>query len=216
MMENYEAPWDLKGKGIILPFLSRDLIPAEIGFFSEEDSSQFSGGAGAIMLVSYESSNVGPYFELLYIPGNFKFRQKKYKRITKIYVSSELSVEHGRKNWGIPKELADFEWEENDKSIQIEISKENKLFFSIDLKKHFFPFPIHSAFYPITLLQKSDSEYLTTQFRGKGIGHFCSVNSYHSDKSHFPAKTEISNVFLPGIYVNPFYLTFPVAGRLEK
>ncbi|KAL2911285.1 hypothetical protein HK105_209252 [Polyrhizophydium stewartii] len=34
------------------------------------------------------------------------------RRITRIYVSTEHSVRNGRRNWGIRKELADFEWTE--------------------------------------------------------------------------------------------------------
>jgi len=54
----------------------------------------------------------GPYDEIMFIPGFFKTAIKDETgkilhdhspRVTRIYVSSESSIFHGRKNWNIPK-----------------------------------------------------------------------------------------------------------------
>ncbi|KAF2622987.1 hypothetical protein BU25DRAFT_414753 [Macroventuria anomochaeta] len=60
---------------------------------------------------------VGPYDELMLIPGNFNVPQppstplkipKKALRIARIYVSQRTTTYNGRLNWNIPKHLARF------------------------------------------------------------------------------------------------------------
>lgn len=60
---------------------------------------------------------VGPYDELMLIPGNFTVPQpadgppkipKKALRIARIYVSQRTTTYNGRLNWNIPKHLARF------------------------------------------------------------------------------------------------------------
>ncbi|KAG6836945.1 hypothetical protein H0H93_000835 [Arthromyces matolae] len=47
--------------------------------------------------------------ELIYVPGRWKYKDGTAGyRITRIYVSSKLSTENGRRNWNIPKFVADF------------------------------------------------------------------------------------------------------------
>lgn len=64
---------------------------------------------------------MGPYDELLLIPGMAAFPDLPGQRgaarggrsalsISKIWVSSEASMYCGRANWGIPKQLAEFQW----------------------------------------------------------------------------------------------------------
>ncbi|WP_229777830.1 hypothetical protein [Deinococcus seoulensis] len=80
-------PWTLRGAGLVAVF----------------------GARGVLMLVRYVSSPVGPYDELLWAevrgsPVGLR------PQVTRIVVSTEASVVWGRRNWGIPKELAAFGW----------------------------------------------------------------------------------------------------------
>ncbi|KAG0151013.1 hypothetical protein CROQUDRAFT_37290 [Cronartium quercuum f. sp. fusiforme G11] len=74
----------------------------------------FRGGMGSVQLIRYHSSPVGPYDELLIIPGDFslpaKLKGGSLPRITRIYVSTLQSVLNGRYHWNIPKHLAHFEF----------------------------------------------------------------------------------------------------------
>jgi acetoacetate decarboxylase len=70
------------------------------------------------MLVDYEQSPVGPYQELLFIPGRFQFGRRRYYMVTQIYVSTQVSVENGQENWGIPKQLAQFHFETVDERVK--------------------------------------------------------------------------------------------------
>lgn len=80
-------PWTLRGAGLVAVF----------------------GVRGVLMLVRYASSPVDPYDELLWaeVRGSPVGRRPQ---VTRIVVSTEASVVWGRRNWGIPKELASFGW----------------------------------------------------------------------------------------------------------
>ncbi|SCZ98614.1 BZ3500_MvSof-1268-A1-R1_Chr3-1g05501 [Microbotryum saponariae] len=129
-------PWDLTGSGYIFviepqPFSPTEAVPLPSGSYdpfeqgtSFDQSSNFHGGVGAILVVRYTTSDVvtglgllfvkrGPYDELMIIPGNFKNKLKDGTTsfdlaITRIYVSTKESVYNGRQNWGIPKHQSDF------------------------------------------------------------------------------------------------------------
>ena len=104
------APWRLEGDGWVvllrLPAEVRDdprHIPAELADCA-------LGGPALLMFVDYASSPAGPYRELLFIPGRFTLPDgRKAWSVTRIYVSTWDSVVNGRRNWGIPKDLAEFE-----------------------------------------------------------------------------------------------------------
>ncbi|KAF9459991.1 hypothetical protein BDZ94DRAFT_1266827 [Collybia nuda] len=111
------APWELKGRTwlFILPSLSKTAsFPAGFSAPHEADvltaGGEFVGGPGSIQVVSYTDSPVGPYDELVYTPGRWKYADGSFAfRITRIYVSSKESTENGRRNWNIPKQVAVFD-----------------------------------------------------------------------------------------------------------
>lgn len=106
---NAPAPWQLRASAYILVL---DLPRAELDasrFTPSALRSARSGRFAYAMFLDYEVSPVGPYRELLFIPGAFRYVDRRCFTITKIYVSSAASVAAGRRNWGIPKELAEFE-----------------------------------------------------------------------------------------------------------
>lgn len=85
------------------------------GFAAEHEAEvlttggEFIGGPGLVQIVSYSESPVGPYDELIYVPGRWKYKDGTVAhRITRIYVSTKESTENGRRNWNIPKQVADF------------------------------------------------------------------------------------------------------------
>ncbi|KAH7096498.1 hypothetical protein BKA62DRAFT_719486 [Auriculariales sp. MPI-PUGE-AT-0066] len=82
---------------------------------SKEQEGRFVGGLGMVWVVRYTESPVGPYDELIYIPGDFVCPDGTTSpRITTIYVSSPESVWNGRRNWNIPKHLARFSFTKQD------------------------------------------------------------------------------------------------------
>ncbi|HOS96166.1 MAG TPA: hypothetical protein PLU54_00795, partial [Deltaproteobacteria bacterium] len=79
------APWVLTGQGCIaLVRLSRDFVE-EQGFVPDALKGRFAGGVGMVMYVDYRSSDVGPYREILFIPGMFDVGGRKYFSISRIF-----------------------------------------------------------------------------------------------------------------------------------
>ncbi|MCG6169395.1 acetoacetate decarboxylase family protein [Leptospira sp. FAT1] len=212
--QHFPAPWDLKGEGFLFPLWAKKDYNREMGFFSDEDSKQYKGGLGSLMLVNYETSDVGPYYELLYIPGNFEYKDESYKRITRIFVSSQKSVEEGILNWAIPKERADFVWMKEGNLTKISAYRNGKEFFRVTIATKGFSFPVSTKILPYTLLQKSPEGYLQTQFIGKGKGRIATIQEIWSDEAVFPDAIK-GGMFKTGIHANPFELVFPVAGKVN-
>lgn len=90
-------PWDLVGCGAILW-----LRPGGRG----RRHGVLDPG-GALAFVDYERSGVDPYLELLHVPYFTHSGGTIGPTIDRIWVTSQRSVDSGRANWAIPKDLAD-------------------------------------------------------------------------------------------------------------
>ncbi|XXX77270.1 acetoacetate decarboxylase family protein [Sorangium sp. So ce134] len=108
-MKRAPAPWTLTGDAYIAMLELPERLLREQCFIPEALRQRFEGRYSLLMALDYTSSNVGPYRELLFIPGRYRTRRGLQWSISKIYVSSWDSVVNGQINWGIPKELADVE-----------------------------------------------------------------------------------------------------------
>lgn len=173
MSEVIAAPWELTGKGYVMFFKFPREFVMERGFLTPEDQERFAGGPGCIIIADYGTSNVGPYQELLFLPGRVKSGRKKLYTISKAYVSTEASVTNGRANWGIPKELAKFTFTRTgDKVENIQVTTmDGKPIIDITVKTSgIVPFPLNSWFKPFKLTQVMNGKESLTRFQGKGWG----------------------------------------------
>ncbi|KAJ0167225.1 hypothetical protein CTA2_3733 [Colletotrichum tanaceti] len=124
------APWTLKGTVYSLTFapLSNELpvkaFPPLERQYPSAVEGKYVGLVGMIQIIRYTESPVGPYDELLIVPGYFNYnrtdgsegfvQEKKNVRVSRIYVSQKYTCWNGRTNWNIPKHLARFDWTESD------------------------------------------------------------------------------------------------------
>lgn len=145
----FPAPWSLAGYGYIVLFKARPGWLLENGFIDDEMRERFIPSIGAAMLVNYQESTAGPYGELLFIPGKFRFPEGARYSISKIYVSTLESVLSGRKNWGIPKELADFSFAlREDRTEQIKVTLDGQTIADCQLKSGRFGLPVTTSILP--------------------------------------------------------------------
>lgn len=110
------APWTLEVENSwVFPFrVTPSRLDSLLRARREDRATACPSGLGVAMIIRYSGSPAGPYDELLFglpvispkLPGEWLTT----RRLPVIYVSSEASLRNGRKNWGIRKELADFEW----------------------------------------------------------------------------------------------------------
>lgn len=200
-------PWKLTGRGYIFVYkFSKDFIK-NFSFLSSEEINQFKGSFGSVMIVQYKSSDAGPYDELLFIPGQIEYYKNKRYTISKIYVSTQISVDSGRENWGIPKELADFHFDmPNHYKEIIRIEKNHKIFFEVEVSRQKLKFPITTTIFPLMLHQFYQNKLFITKFRGKGMATFAKIENINVISDFFPPVKKP----LLGLYVDPFELEFPV------
>jgi hypothetical protein len=203
------APWNLEGEGYILLFRLTKKDIEKDKFLSDKFKSNFIGGFGSIMIVDYKSSDVGPYSELLFIPGKFKYQNKKKHTISKIFVSTNASIVNGIKNWAIPKEKGIFEFNNTSKNTsKISCSTQGKTFFSADIKGWGPQFPVNTALLPFPLVQEKDGKAYFTKFQGRGTGKLAKVLSMESDSKYFP-QIDKRRIFI-AIKLENFRITFPI------
>ncbi len=210
MEKTYPAPWTLSGKGYILLYRFSKPFVAKEANVPEFLKGHYAGGFGALMMVDYSTSDAGPYGELLFIPGKFKHKGKKLNTISKIYVSTMTSVENGRRNWGIPKELADFSFKSKKSgSEKVSISSGKDTIAKFTLKSGRLPFPVNTKLFPFPLVQYYEGKYYYTTFFGKGTGKFAKLKDVHINPKLFPDVSGFKPLF--ALKVEPFKIVFPEA-----
>ncbi|MGM0641262.1 MAG: acetoacetate decarboxylase family protein [Thermotogota bacterium] len=207
MIERVLAPWNLKGRGYILIYkFNKNFVQNEC-FLPPFLNYSFRGGFGAIMLIDYHESNVGPYQELLFIPGKFDYNGRKSYSITKIYVSSMESVVNGRENWGIPKQLANFNFNDDFSKISVDVEGIDIFNFNADYSS--FKFPISTKLLSFPLIQRYNKKDFYTKFSGKGKARFAKINDLRSNPTLFPDVRNQKRLF--SIRIEDFNITFPKA-----
>ena len=72
---------------------------------------------GSIYISCYESGSLLSYNELIVAPGLVRYQGKFGGWISHIYVDNPDSVAGGREIWGLPKEMADFSWNNDSVSV---------------------------------------------------------------------------------------------------
>ncbi|WIA22839.1 hypothetical protein OEZ86_009787 [Tetradesmus obliquus] len=75
----------------------------------------FFGGPGYLIAIKFADSPIGAYNEIFFIPGMYKPKCSLIScfSVQRIWVDSLASKHAGRSIWGIPKEMATFNWTES-------------------------------------------------------------------------------------------------------
>ncbi|WP_052354349.1 acetoacetate decarboxylase family protein [Flectobacillus major] len=200
------APWHLTGEAFVWVYkFPKDFVLSN-GFLEDYQQQRFIGYWGTIMLVNYHSSNVGPYQELLFCPGLFTFNWSKMLSISKIFVSTQASVDNGRANWGIPKELAQFEWQKIGHKHHIKVMSNNQMVFSCEAQHGSMSIPISTSYLSLTIAQKKEQDLLITQPTATGKASFAKTLSRHTNATLFPDVTPYSSWL--SIYIHDLSMVF--------
>lgn len=119
-MEYPPAPWKIQGRAVLALQLVgtarvRPLIVPELKIIS-----LFPGKTlGGVYLASYQPGSVLEYNELGVIAALVHYSGKIGLWVSHIYVDNAISAAGGREIWGLPKELAEFIWKEDEKCITV-------------------------------------------------------------------------------------------------
>lgn len=206
------APWDLVGSGYILAvWMPQDVL--DHGSFTPPGLVRTGIGRLAFaMFVDYASSDVGPYHELLYIPGKLRFGQDSRLSITRIFVSSQASVINGRINWGIPKDRCDFDVAYGARDHVALRDASGRAFAEMELEAFGPRLPAPMRWTPRswrTLSQVRDGQRYTYVPEASGHFRFARVRHWRFDPAVFPdlARGRV----LAAMRITDFSMRFPVA-----
>ena len=105
------APWRIAGPTVICPALvpvevARAHVPADVDIVPVAPGRT----AGGFLLARYEGGSTLHYGELLVFPGLTRVRGSVGVWVSHAYVDSPASLAGGRRMWGVPKDLATFDW----------------------------------------------------------------------------------------------------------
>ncbi|WP_254566592.1 acetoacetate decarboxylase family protein [Oscillatoria sp. HE19RPO] len=140
------APWTLKGRAVqtLHPIDTRrvrSLVPSDLAIVEI-----FPGKTvGGVYCAKYGSGSTLLYNELIVVSGLVRHRMQFGAWISHIYVDHPDSVAGGREIWGLPKELAEFTWEKDDRD-RVMVRQGDRLLCSLDFSLKTFRFPIPFAF----------------------------------------------------------------------
>lgn len=183
------------GEGYFMLFHFTRKFVEKNGFLSDPLKGKFNGGFGMILYADYKQSDVGSYRALIFIPGQFKIGEKEFYSMTKVFVSSKEALEVGKNNWGITKELADFDVEDIDENTQkISVSKNSDEIVSFTFKSYNPTFPLSTKFIPNTYFsQIVDNKIYNNEFTGRGKAKFASLKDFSVNPSLFIDTTTIKH-----------------------
>ncbi|MBW4573359.1 MAG: acetoacetate decarboxylase family protein [Tolypothrix carrinoi HA7290-LM1] len=106
----------------------RSLIPSELNIISVLPGKTLS----VVYVSHYGSGSVLEYSELIVIPAMVSYEGKFGGWVSHIYVDNPDSVAGGREIWGLPKEMAEFTWEDNKR---VTVCQGNQVLCSLDYKQ---------------------------------------------------------------------------------
>ncbi len=205
MEANAPAPWYLTGRGYVLVYRFPQAFGRE-----HSPHGTYQGGFGVMMLVDYATSNVGPYKEVLFVPGIVKLPQSVGYSISRIYVSTMESVVNGQMNWGIPKDVASFRFTQIDRHTErIQVQRDDSHpFLDITLRAGGLPIPLIRGLLPKLHQQREDRGYITA-LTASGVGQLGRVVQATTHGDDFPPIEQFKPMLV--MRVNQFRMTFPVA-----
>lgn len=189
---NAPAPWELKGNAYICMLSCPPELLDNQSFIPESLRNQRQSNFPPLMMfVDYTHSPVGPYHELLFIPGRFTFEDgSQYLSISRIFVSSMDSVVNGRRNWGIPKEIADFEVVYDNRNLdRVIVRRQETIFAELAFRSFPLPLPFSTVLLPQRWCTLGQHEQSTTFiFRPKASGWLYPARLVETriDSSEFP------------------------------
>jgi hypothetical protein len=212
------APWELCGQGYLFALrLPRDVL--EHGSFLPQGVRPPRAGQLAYaMFVDYAGSNVGPYHELLYIPGVLDLGGRRALSISRIFVSTWASVVNGRSNWGIPKDRCDFDVRYGADGIDrvalraADGAAKGSVFAELELQARGPRLPAPGHWVPKklrTLSQLHDGKLYAYAPLARGHFRFARVRRWRFDARHFPDLA--SGEVVAALKITDFRMTFPVA-----
>ncbi|MCQ2188948.1 MAG: hypothetical protein MJZ00_03395 [Paludibacteraceae bacterium] len=193
-----------EGNGYIFAYYFDEEFIGKDCFLSKDQKKNFKGGFGAVILANYKDSPVGPYQELLFIPGKFLLEGNESYVVTKAYCSSAKAMED---QVFCKKELADFKTEKiDDKTETISVTRDGKPIFRVEVQEWGFNIPMSSDMVKFPLASVVDGKVINWDYKGNGDANFAKIEAIGVRPAKFPDVA----LFTPlvGIHFEKFSLEY--------
>lgn len=233
------APWQLNGKGYVMavwmPHVNKTADKPEVDKPKAKPAKNLlvtlakkagrlrpQGRVQLLIFAHYRQSDVGPYDELLHIPHLSHGIVAGYPSIDKIYVSTMASVINGQQNWGIPKQLAKFDYRQASPSAQLQTESialktpDQQAIAQIELQANRFTFPVSTALIPArlrTLVQDWGGKRFYTAPEASGQACLATIKNWWFDPLYFPDLSQ--GKVLAAFKMTDFKMIFPPAKVIE-
>jgi hypothetical protein len=211
------APWHLRGEGYLLAVWPPSRLEPTRGSRSS-GAERRQGWPAWVIFADYREADCGPYRELLYLPGRRRFGKRRYWSIARIYVSSRASQFDGQRNWGIPKELCDFECERHpDGAHRVRALLAGEAFADLTLRPFGPRLPVTTVVVPASLRtfrQEAAGTAFTFAPSAHGWLRPARLVAARIDSRHFPGFTADRVLF--GLRVSDVSLCFPPAMKSPR
>lgn len=208
-LEVVPPPWPLRGDGWVLLFRLSAAYAARPGLVRPELRSVWQGAIGAVAWMHYRESSVGPYDELLFIPGLTGVGGRSAFSISQIYVSSMTSVVNGRANWGIPKDRADISvetWPSGEEVLRA--GPANDPFAELIARPGGPRLPVDTRALPLPIVQVWQGQIFRLGLTMQAQVRWLDVIRWHADGVRFPSLAGLRP--LAAVKLENFAITFPV------
>ena len=199
-----KPPWNLRGEGWISMYW---LDKSKKQLFSI--NSNLPSNPALLMMVNYHDSPIGPYHELLLIPGKYNLDKRSGYSITHIHVSTDVSTFNGRENWQIPKQTSKFLFDKKESNISFDIIDSHKKTTKLSYSNRSVSLPVFTHLIPYNILQKKLEKCV--QFRPEATGKavLATLTNFHSNMAGFEALNHLKPII--SLYIPSFKMTFPIA-----
>jgi hypothetical protein len=209
----FEAPWSLQGHAWMVALRLPAGDPARTAFLPSDLGTSLKAAVSVLMCVAYDSAPCGPYRELLFIPGTAQFGRGRYPTISRILVSTWDSVVNGRRNWGIPKDQASFDWSQVGGNDLWRVGSDGREICSLEFTPPVGPrLPLRSHWVPGaigTVAQRLAGRTYYVRPEARGSMRLCRLRQIRCSEALFPELSRAT--VLAALRIEDFRMVFPVA-----
>jgi hypothetical protein len=158
----------------------------------------------------YRNSGVGPYDEVLFIPGMAKVGGRRAFSISQIYVTTGESVVNGRANWGIPKDHSEMRITHAATGEDtLEAGPDGHPFVRVVARPGGPRLPVNTAAFPLPMAQLWQGQMYRIGLAVKASIRWLDVAQLWGDGVQFPSFAGIRPI--AGCKLDDFEITFPTA-----
>lgn len=206
---NYSSKSTCKGKAYICVYNFDAEFVKKDSFQCQFLEGKASGGFGALIFVDYTETPVGPYQEVMFIPGKYEVGGESRYVATKCYVSKPEAIDANGDGFFGPKELAAFNVSMVDNStIHLSVTKGRSKVLALEIGTwDAISLPASSSIISFPFMQLlNGQERLLWKYEARSAMNIAHLSSVQVRPAYFPDIAKFSPIVT--LCLNNFELSF--------